>query len=498
MSELIISFSILSLLLGGIMSFFHHRFNHFKNELLSLSTLPYILLSLISISILVLFPTILNYDLPDSPLLLMLKEAFEFTTARSLIAITALILLLCNILFSGEHLKTQNKRYLFYPLSMFSCAGLVGMLFVEDLFDIYLFIEFMSLPMYVLVAFRLQEAKSTAAGYNYMIIGSIATLLILAGFSCIYFVTGSMTLNQLPPIDNFYIKLATGLILSGILIKGATFPAHSWLIPAHANTPTGNSAMLSGIVIQTTFFVGVETLFRMRMVTPEIGSLLIILSILSMVAGNLLALRQNRTKGMLAGSSIVQMGYLVFFYGCYILTGSAANKAIALYFIIAHGLSKALAFLSTGVLYRHFGITKNKQLNGVGRIDPYPAFMLAFALASLAAISPLPIFLVKWSLISDIFLQGNKLAVIGFIFLEVNSLVSLKYYLPPIFNLFRFDPENISAKHPLAESFNFSSHNWMMLTSLTIIFIGIIFISIIWFIPEQFPFTQQIFMEGIF
>ncbi|MCD4754170.1 MAG: hypothetical protein K8R40_13955, partial [Anaerolineaceae bacterium] len=218
----------------------------------------------------------------------------------------------------------------------------------------------------------------------------------------------------------------------------------------------------------------------------------------SMVAGNLLALRQNRTKGMLAGSSIVQMGYLVFFYGCFILTGSTVNKAIALYFILAHGFSKALAFLSTGVLYRHFGITKNKQLNGVGRVDAYPAFMLAFALASLASISPLPIFLVKWSLISDIFLHGNRLAIIGFVFLDINSLVSLKYYLPPIFNLFRFDPENLNAKHPLAETFRFSPHNWMMLTSLAIIFIGIIFISIVWFIPEKFPITQQILMEGIF
>ena len=228
MPELLISLSIVSLLLGGIISFFHHRFNHFKNELLSLNTLPYLILSIVSLSILIFFPAVKTVYLPGTTFFIMLEDAFELTLSRTLVALTALVLLLCNILFSGEHLKTQNKRYLFYPLSMFSCAGLIGMLFAEDLFDIYLFLEFMSLPMYVLVAFRLQEAKSTAAGYNYMIIGSLATMAILAGFSCIYFVTGTMTLSQLPPVDNFYIQLASGLILAGFLIKAAIFPAHTW------------------------------------------------------------------------------------------------------------------------------------------------------------------------------------------------------------------------------------------------------------------------------
>ncbi|NSW52103.1 MAG: hypothetical protein HPY85_06330 [Anaerolineae bacterium] len=498
MLEFFLAFAIFMLLLGGVILFLHHRFNHFRNELLSINALPYVTAALTSLLFMLLSPAVKNASLPYQGFVAGLIDTFEITIPRLLLGITALLILFSNILFSGEHLITLNKGYLYYPLSMFAVAGLLGMLFCEDIFDKYLFLEFMSLPVYILVAFRLDEAKSTAAGYHYMIIGSIATMSILSGFAVIYYQTGSLALTQALNPETTASKAAAALILAGFLIKCGTFPAHSWLIPAHANTPSGNSAILSGILIQSVLFTGLESLQQLNLLQRDSGILLIVFAIINMVVGNLLAIRKRRTKTMLASSSIVQMGYILFAFGAYILTGSQRLSFIALWFILGHAFSKALSFMSMGVLYRHFRITRNKQLNGVGRKDPYPAFMLALSLLSLASVPPMPLFFAKWSLLEAVLSETLPGLTIALVLLLLNSLLSLKYYLPQVFNLFRIDPANPEAQHPVEENPTFSAHNWMMVTSLTLLFICMVSVSVGWFWLERIPLFTALLSGGVF
>jgi multicomponent Na+:H+ antiporter subunit D len=372
------------------------------------------------------------------------------------------------------------------------------MLFAEDLFDKYLFLEFLSLPVYILVAFRLEEARSTAAGYHYMIIGSVATMCILTGFALVYSQTGSLALHQSMTANSFQGKSASALILVGFLIKCGTFPSHAWLIPAHANTPSGNSAILSGILIQSILFAGLDAMFSLQLLQPKIGALLIFLALANMTIGNLLAIRKKRMKTMLASSSIVQMGYILFAFGAYLVTGSQYLAFIALYFILAHAFSKALSFLSTGVLYRHFRITHNKHLNGVGRKDPYPAFMLALSLLSLASVPPFPLFFAKWSLLTGILQSASPWLLSATVILLANSLLSLKYYLPQVFNLFRIDPANPEAQHPVEENPTFSAHNWMMVSSLTILFLAMLAVTLGWFWQDHLPIFQNLITQGVF
>lgn len=255
-------------------------------------------------------------QLPTSESFLLIGNAFwPGETASRLIAAIALSLGFMVSIFSATYLELDRRYKTYYPLLLLTLAGLVGMVYARDLFLLYLFLEWMSICAYVLVAFRRNTDTAIEAGFKYLIMGSTGTILFLLGLAWIYRDTGQIIIPQQAWTAGQWARAGLVCALTGLGIKSAMVPLHTWLPDAHGRAPSSISAMLSGILIQGCFFVWLRVALGMGIPPATVGIVLLFLSFANMITGNLMALVQTHVKRLLAFSSIAQMGYIMFSFG---------------------------------------------------------------------------------------------------------------------------------------------------------------------------------------
>lgn len=223
----------------------------------------------------------------------------------------------------------------------------------------------------------------------------------------------------------------------------AVVPMHTWLADAHAQAPSGISAILSGVVIEAGLVALLRASTAVITVTATWGLLLMGLGCLNMLAGNLLALRQQRLKRLLAFSTLAHMGYMLLGLGFAIYGGQAAGAQGSFFHLVNHGLMKGLAFLAAGALLYglHTAIGDRPllvgDLAGAARRYPLVALTLSLALLGLAGLPPLAGFASKWQILAAGMAAHTLLFTAVVTFAALNSVLSLAYYLPVVNILYR-------------------------------------------------------------
>jgi formate hydrogenlyase subunit 3/multisubunit Na+/H+ antiporter MnhD subunit len=242
------------------------------------------------------------------------------------------------------------------------------------------------------------------------------------------------------------------LFVIGFGIKVALVPLHTWLPDAHAQAPSGISAMLSAVVIEAGLIAMLRSLSALSGATSTWGTALIIFGAANMLIGNLMALRQKQVKRLFAFSSVSHVGYMVTGLGLALALGTTAAAQAGFFHLLSHGLMKGLAFLAAGVFLFVFqqqaiGLAQQdhhtlavEDLNGAAR--RYPVLALAFSLAvlGLAGLPPLVGFMSKWQILMSGAQTQNLLALLVMAFLALNSVLSLGYYAPLLNRLYRNEP----------------------------------------------------------
>ncbi|MBM3187280.1 MAG: hypothetical protein FJZ90_00980 [Chloroflexi bacterium] len=346
-----------------------------------------------------------------------------------LMAQIALILGFLVAVYSGRYLALDHRYEHYYPLLLLLCAGVTGMVLASDLFTVYLFTVLSSAAAYVLVAFRRRTETAIEAGFKYVIMSSMASLLVLTGIGLIYRGAGTLALPLRHGLHGPWGALGLGLLLFGYLVKTAVFPAHTWLPDAHGRAPSSISAMLSGIVIEAYLYTGIKTALSLGMTVASLGRILSGLAILTMTVGNVMALRQTYGKRLLGYSSIAQVGYMMAALGIGFTYGSEEAVSAGLFLIAAHAVSKGLAFLAKGVFHFYCNASLVTELDGLYFRVPGAALSFSIALAALAGVPPLIGFLAKLHILAATATLGG-LGVIAAVALLANSLLSLGYYAP--------------------------------------------------------------------
>ena len=338
---------------------------------------------------------------------------------------------LCTAWYSGRYMSRDPRYASYYPLLPLLLAALLGMVMATDLFNLYLFCELMSIASYVLVAFRRHTDTAIEAGFKYLILGSVATLIMLLGIAAIYRETGSVAL-PLPDgtIAGPWLRLGQACFLVGLGLKSGIVPLHTWLPDAYGRAPSSVAALLASVVSKSTLYV----LFRVTLglgVPPEsLGLLLLILSFLNMTLGNALALLQRYTKRLLAYSSIAQTGYVMFAVGIGLRYGRPAALRAGFFLLLSHAVLKGLAFLSKGACHYHRGVTLKRDLPGTAHQLPLAAITFALSLIGLAGIPPLAGFVAKWWILTATLPPPDGWVTAGIVIFLLNSVLSLGYYLP--------------------------------------------------------------------
>lgn len=360
-----------------------------------------------------------------------------------LVASVALGLGALVAIYSGRYMERDLRYQYYYPLLLLLVTGLVGMVFAADLFNLYMFCELMSIATYILVAFRRTIDTAVEAGFKYLVMGSVGAVTILLGISFIYRETGTLVLGKTTGWPGTWTRAGLACILVGLGIKSGIVPLHTWLPDAHGRAPSSVSAMLSGIVIQSAFYVLLRVSLELGFPAHDLGTLLIVLSLFNMTLGNGLALVQTNTKRLLAYSTIAQMGYVMLSVGIGLRYGIPAAIQAGFFLLLAHAVMKGSAFLCKGACHFYYNATTVSQLRGTATRLPLVAAVFSVALAGLAGVPPLAGFASKWFVLSGGLQATSMLGYSGLAVFLLNSLLSLGYYLPLIGTLFAREPPEI-------------------------------------------------------
>ncbi len=408
--------------------------------------------------------------------------SFRFDGISLLISYIAVILGALSVLFSTRYLEYEAGQEKFYALFLLMVGSIIGLSMAADLFLLWIWFELMAISTYTLVAFYRTQKGSLEAGVKYLVQSALGSVLVLLGIALVFGQTGTLDL-QILQSNTFAMP---GLLVAGVLflvgfgIKAALVPLHTWLPDAHSQAPSGISAMLSGIVIEAGLIALLRVLVSLSGVYHRWGPILLGLGAINMIVGNLMALRQDQIKRLLAYSSISHIGYMLAGIGAAFTFGSLDGAQGGFFHLLTHGMMKGLAFLSAGALLYSLVIQKGAHrpliradLIGVSRRFPLEALGFSFAVLALGGLPPLAGFMSKWQIFTGGVSTQNPWMLVLVIFMALNSVLSLGYYVPLVNSLYRREaPET---------TLNASRSSILML--LPIILLGILVIGIGFYPP---------------
>lgn len=312
----------------------------------------------------------------------------------------------------------------FYSLMLSSLYGTTLILSADSFLTLFLGLELMSIPVYVLVLLAMKRVEATEAALKYLILGGTATAMLLMGVSLLFGFTGSLSLDafgRLLDTGSPMAQAAVVLILLAFFLKAAIVPFHTWAPDAYEAAAVPVTGFMS-TVIKAGVLLAAVRLFGFNSLSGRLVELLAFLSLVSIVWGNLAAIRQTSFRRMIAYSSIAHAGYLFY---AFLGDGEGRFQAVAFYALV-YGLMNMLAFAALPVSAVDAERDRLENLKGLYQRAPFAAVMIAMAMFSLAGIPPLPGFVAKFLIFRNVIEAGYTLyAVLGL----VGSYLGIYFYL---------------------------------------------------------------------
>jgi formate hydrogenlyase subunit 3/multisubunit Na+/H+ antiporter MnhD subunit len=301
----------------------------------------------------------------------------------------------------------RTARY-YWPLWLFLLAALNGMFLSADLFNLYVTLELSGLSAVALVALAGTRTALDSA-LRYLFVSLSGSLLYLMGVALLYGACGTLDIELLagrvhgPPGWT-----ALALMTAGLMMKGALFPLHFWLPPAHSSAPAPVSAALSALVVKGSLYILLRLWFEIVGGGLTHGALQLLgaCGAAAILWGSLQALVQERLKLLVAYSTVAQLGYLYLFFplagggGVQVWTGG-------LIYLTAHAFAKAAMFLAAGNIIKAAGHDRISELGGITRVLPVSVFAIGLAGISLVGLPPSAGFVGKWLLLGAGLQQGQ-------------------------------------------------------------------------------------------
>lgn len=349
----------------------------------------------------------------------------------------------------GGHLGGE-----FYALALFSLLGQMVMISGNSFLSIYLGLELMSLSLYALIALRRNSAAATEAAMKYFVLGALASGFLLYGISMLYGATGSLELNEVfraivsGAIDRTVLVFGVVFVVAGLAFKLGAVPFHMWVPDVYQGSPTPVTMLIGGApklaAFAITFRLLIEALLPLAL---DWQQMLIVLSVLSIIIGNVTAIAQTNIKRMLGYSTISHMGFMLLG----LLSGVVNNNlsqslnaySSSLFYVITYVLTTLAAFGVILLMSRSgFEAENLEDFKGLNQRSPWFAAMMLILMFSLAGIPPMVGFYAKLSVLQAALGTGQIwLPILAVMF----SLVGAFYYLRVV-KLMYFDQPADSGK----------------------------------------------------
>jgi NADH-quinone oxidoreductase subunit N len=351
-----------------------------------------------------------------------------------LVIISALLVTLISYKYI-QQLEGVKEEY--YIILFTSTLGAALLAVANHFVLLFLGIETLSISLYILIAFQRSKSNSIEAGIKYLILASVSSAFLLFGMALIYTAYGTMQFTaivnalgsgaQLSPM----VIIGFGMMMVGIGFKLALVPFHMWTPDVYQGAPAPVSAFVATVSKGAVMAVLIRFFFNLRGFDNHYLFVAISgIAILSMVVGNILAIKQKNIKRLLGYSSIANMGYLIII----LLTGTAKGIQASIFYLVSYFITTIAAFGVISLLStKEYEAENIEDYKGLFWQRPGIAVVFTLALLSLAGIPLTSGFIAKFYVILEGMNAGLFVLIISLI---INSVIGLYYYLRIITTLF--------------------------------------------------------------
>lgn len=368
----------------------------------------------------------------------LMQEMIRFDEISKVLNFVFLLGCGLALVLSADYLVRQGiARGEYYALVLLSTLGAMFMGSSVDLLMVFLGLETLSIPLYILATFLRRNTSSQEAGLKYFLLGAFSSALFLYGIALVYGATGTTQLSAMAQEKTSLLLYAgVGLLLVGLAFKAAAVPFHTWAPDVYEGSPTSATAFMA-VAAKAGAFAALLRVFALALppTLADSWTLLVgVLAVLTMVLGNVVAVVQLNLKRLLAYSSIAHAGYLL------IAVASAQSATLMepatsslLFYLLIYTLMTLGAF---GVLLVAEGKGENLSMTDLGGLairHPWVAAAMAIFMISLAGLPPTAGFFAKFYVFSAAIQAGELgLALIG----VLTSVVSVYYYLRVVYYMY--------------------------------------------------------------
>lgn len=350
------------------------------------------------------------------------------TLQKSMLSLAVyLISLLCT-----EWLKKTEHLAEFFLLLLSALLGMFFLLSSGNLLIFYLALELATIPVAAMANFDLHKRVSSEAAMKMILSSAFSSGILLFGISLVYGSTGTLSFSALPALlDGSPLQIMGFVFLfTAFAFKLSIVPFHLWTADVYQGAPVAVTSFLSVVSKGAIAFIFMTILYKVFQPLHGVWyQLIIVLSIITMLIGNLFALRQNNIKRFLAFSSIAQVGF--------VLVGISSNDpggmTAVIFFILVYVFSNLAAFGVADVISSSTGKENIEDYKGLYSTNPFLGWIMALALFSLAGIPPTAGFFGKLFLLTAGASAGNYWLII---IAGLNMVISLYYYLKVVRAMF--------------------------------------------------------------
>lgn len=394
---------------------------------------------------------------------------------KLIIAAAAILVILASQDYAGRFARFKGE---YYALILLSAVGMMLLVGTTDLIAIYVALELSSISLYVLAGF-LKDQKSSEAGLKYLLLGAIASAVLLYGMAMVFGLTGTTRLGEIAAavksgqLASPALFMGLVLLASGFGFKIACVPFQMWVPDVYEGAPTPVTAYLS-VASKAAGFGVIARVFFTAFSLPAVlsidwGMIFAILSAITMTVGNVMALAQKNVKRLLGYSSIAQAGYLMVGLASIGMasTSDVLGRSGLLFFMASYALTNLGAFIAIIAISQKINSDEIDDYAGMGKRSPLLASALSLCLFSLTGLPPTAGLIAKFIIFNGAVQSGLLWLVIVAV---INTCISAYYYLKVV-KVMWFNPAPSEEK--------VTSKSWALATALTIACLGVLVFGII-------------------
>lgn len=338
----------------------------------------------------------------------------------------------------------EGKTYLYYVLADLLLSSLLALVYTNDLFTAYVFVEINTIAACGLIMIR-QNGRTIEAAARYMIMSLLGSGLLLMGICMLYDLTGHLLMSNIKEqVEILYasgeykipLLVTIALISVGLSIKSALFLFHAWLPDAYGYSTVSSAAILSSLVSKGYIFLLIKIIYRVIgfpiFYNSRIIDMLFIFGLMGMVFGSLSAIKENDVRRMIAFSSVAQIGYIYMGIGM----GTQAGMSASIFHVLSHAATKSLLFIAAiGLTDVSDGSRKFRHLTGAAYRNKWAG--AAFTVGALSMVG-VPLFsgFISKLLFAQAAVQNEIKMLPALIVLGISTILNAIYFMKTVIRIY--------------------------------------------------------------